>query len=426
MSNITAVILAGGIGKRFVPFITDKTLFPFMGKSLLERTLQMVANTGIKNVVIAVNQYNRDWIGEAQSLFPEINFTAVTQIEPKGMGDALLSLREVLPAKDIIVMNAGDMVDEKLLRELLDFIPNRSVVLTGRRTATYQPLGYFSLDENGKITGIVEKPGADNMPSDLANLVFHYFSNAGKLLDFVADAQTNASGDTDDVYERALDRLIKEGGVEVYTYDGPWQKLKFGSHVLDMVSYFLSPVLRNISDKAQVAPTATINGEVVVSSGAKILDGAIIQGPCWIGPNAIIGNNALVRQSIIEEGAVVGFGSEIVRSYVGAGSDLHHAYVGDSVLERKVHFGFNAHTANYRFDHESVAMKWTTGKTDSGRDKLGALIATGTEVGVNATIFPGICIGTESIIYPACVVYDAVPDRSIVKEKRGQVIEKAV
>ncbi|MCD8484623.1 NTP transferase domain-containing protein [Candidatus Woesebacteria bacterium] len=422
-AEVTAVILAGGVGKRFVPFKTDKTLFPFLGQSLLERTLGMVSKAGIQSVIVAVNPYNQTWVQAAQTRFPELNITTQLQEKPQGMGDALLTLRDLLPEQHIVVMNAGDMVTPDLLNNLLNTADGKETVLTGMYTPEYQPLGYFVLDENEKVVGIMEKPGADNMPSHLSNLVFHYFADAQGFVSLVADAQATATAESDDVYEQALDRLMKTQPVDVFRYEGPWQKLKFGYHVLDMIEFFLQPLSRDISAEAEIAPTAVVNGEVVVAPGARILDGAIVQGPCYIGPNALIGNNALVRNSIVETGAVVGFGSEVVRSYVGPKCDLHHAYVGDSVLEEGVHFGFNAHTANYRFDHQPVPMKWVTGKTETPKNKLGALIAKNTEIGVNASLLPGVCIGTKAVIYPATVVFAAVPDHAVVKENRTQTIE---
>ncbi len=421
MSTVTAVILAGGIGKRFVPFVTDKTLFPFLGQSLLARTLSMVAKAGITQVVVAANRYNEAWLTqEAPALFPELSIKVGVQPQPQGMGDALLAIRSLLPSQDILIMNAGDMVESHLLTELLTLTPGKPAVLTGRVTPTYQPLGYFSLNQAGQITGIQEKPGADQMPSDLANLVFHYFHEARQFIDLVAAQQQIATAATDDVYEQALNRLIEQGGVEVYRYDGPWQKLKYGHHVLDMVNYLLQPLQHFISPEAKIAAGATLNGEVVIEAGAQVLDGAIIQGPCWIGPDVIIGNNALVRQSIVEAGTTIGFGCEIVRSYVGPQCDLHHAYIGDSVLERQVHFGFNAHTANYRLDQQSIKVKWGENELDSSRNKLGALIAAGTEIGVNTSLMPGVCVGTQAVVYPATVVYDSVPDHTALKEKREQ------
>lgn len=415
--NVTAVILAGGIGKRFAPFITDKTLFPFMGQSLLERTLHMVAAAGITNAVVATNAYNHDWVVEQSYSIPGLSITALRQETPNGMGGALLALRDILPKQDILVMNAGDMVDDRLLPGLLQSLEGHKVVVTGMEQPNYQPAGYFQLDGD-KVIGIAEKPGADNMPSTLMNLVFHYFSQPGEFLDLLAEKQ--AASDADDIYEQALTELMQQGDVGFFRYQGGWQKLKFGYHVLDMVQFFLARQAPYVDPSAEIADSAILNGPVVVGAGAKILDGAILQGPCWIGPNAIIGNNALVRQSLVEANATIGFGSEIVRSYIGADCDLHHAYVGDSVLEHHVHFGFNAHTANYRLDKSPITLKWTHAEYPSDKVKLGACVAAHAEVGVNVSIMPGLAIGHHAVLYPGTVVYQPVGDKMALREQRAQ------
>lgn len=73
MSSFTAVILAGGIGKRFTPFVSDKTLFPFFGESLLERTIRMLADAGVQKVIVASNSTNHDWLKqEAPQRLPDL------------------------------------------------------------------------------------------------------------------------------------------------------------------------------------------------------------------------------------------------------------------------------------------------------------------------------------------------------------------
>jgi NDP-sugar pyrophosphorylase family protein len=420
MSNITAVVLAGGIGKRFLPFIHDKTLFPFMGQSLLERTLRMVERAGIQDVIITTNPFNAPWVEANRTRFA-LNITTHAQQEPKGMGDAMLTLKHILPSTGIIVMNAGDMVGEHLLPELIDRIGNHDVVLTGLETPTYQPLGYFSLD-NDRITGIIEKPGAENMPSNLANLVFHYFADPKDFVTRIEAATQNATPESDDIYEQALNTLMNTKSVGFYRYVGPWQKLKFGYHVLDMSEFFLKNLKGFVDPTAQVSSTAVLNDRVHVGAGAKIMDGAVIQGPCFIGPNVIVGNNALVRQSIVEENSVIGFGSEIVRSYIGGECDLHHAYVGDSVLEEKVHFGYGAHTANFRLDKGFITVKQFANSLESTRNKLGVLMAKKVEVGVNVSFLPGVTVGTNVFIYPGAIVHSAIPDSHILKYVQTQEV----
>jgi NDP-sugar pyrophosphorylase family protein len=415
--SLTAVILAGGIGKRFAPYITDKTLFPFMGQPLLERTLRSIAAAGIPRAIVATNAYNHEWVEENAKSIKGLKITAHRQEEPNGMAGALLSLQDVLPEKDIIVMNAGDMVEESLLHGLVKAVKGQTAMVTGMDRADYQPVGYLIMDGD-RVVGIAEKPGADNMPSTLINLVFHYFSSPGEFLDLLNAKQ--AVSENDDIYERALSTMMERGDVGVYRYSGRWQKLKFGFHVLDMVEYFLADLQPSIDPTAMVAPSAKIIGNVVISAGAKVFDGAIISGPCYIGPNAIVGNGALVRSSIVEAGATVGFGSEVARSYVGASCDLHHAYVGDSVLEHHVHFGFNAHTANYRLDQQPITLKWSTAEYPSEKIKLGACIAAHTEIGVNVSIMPGTAIGHHAVLYPATVAYEPVGDNMLLKEERTQ------
>lgn len=408
--SYTAVILAGGVGKRFRPFVTDKTLFPFMGESLLQRTLDMVEQSGIQKVVIATNRWNDSWVRQyAQD--SQLEFQIHQQSAPNGMADALLSLRELLPEDNMVVMNAGDMVAPHLLPELLKQA-HHAVTVTGMEVPTYLPLGYFELDGD-TVVAIHEKPGADKMPSHLANLVFHVFAEPDAFLNQLEKLQHHQTGD--DIYELALTALMQDRQVGLYRYTGPWQKLKFGDHVLDMSRFFLQRLRPYQHDSVQVARSAVLNGTVHLSEGVRVLDGAVIQGPCWIGANVIIGNNALVRDSIIEADSVVGYGSEVVRSYVGPSCDLHHAYVGDSVLEKAVHFGYGAHTANLRFDQQPIRVKLGDSTLKTDKIKLGALIASGAEVGVNSSLMPGITLGTDSLVHPATVVNEAVADRTSVK-----------
>lgn len=424
-SNVTAVILAGGIGSRFKPFATNKTLFPFLNKPVIQHTLEMVAHSGLKNIVIATSDDNHEWLETyARESLSGITVTLKKQAEALGMADALLALEDVLPESNIVIMNAGDLVGEHLLPEFLSQLGDQYAVITGMVTPTYQPLGYLVLDGE-RVTGVMEKPGADNMPSDVANLMFHYFSQPGEFISKLKELQVGA--DSDDIYEQALTELMQANDFGVYRYTGPWQKLKYGHHVLSMTEFFLKEIKAFQHESAQVHESATVEGEVYLDANARVHAGATIIGPAYIGPNVIIGNGSLVRQSIVEADAVVGYGSEIARSYVGPKSDLHHAYVGDSVLENAVHFGYGSHTANLRFDQKNVPVKFPDGTViDSERNKLGALMASKSELGVNSSLLPGVTIGAESVVYPGSIVHQSIGDRQILKWKQEQsVVERA-
>ncbi|MDP4011652.1 MAG: hypothetical protein Q8P72_05510, partial [Candidatus Roizmanbacteria bacterium] len=139
------------------------------------------------------------------------------------------------------------------------------------------------------------------------------------------------------------------------------------------------------------------------------------KGPAYIGRGVKIGNHALVRQSSIEEGSVVGFGSEVVRSYVGPGCMLHHNFVGDCVLESNVNPSWGTTFANWRLDNNDIRTKIEDEEIDSGRKKIGAIVADGAFLGVNCSVMPGVTIGANAKIYPGKLVTSAVSKGEILR-----------
>jgi NDP-sugar pyrophosphorylase family protein len=127
----------------------------------------------------------------------------------------------------------------------------------------------------------------------------------------------------------------------------------------------------------------------------------------------IVGNHTLIRDSIIEADSVIGFGSEVARSYIGPKCMLHHNFIGDSVLEAEVNPSYGTCTANLRFDGQKVRCRiHRSGSNDllldTNKDKLGAIMAKGVFLGVNCSILPGITLGERATAYPSSVINKAI------------------
>ena len=58
--DLIAVVLAGGVGKRFWPIRTYKSMMPFLGKSLLEYNILRLVNAGIHTIFIILKQEDRE------------------------------------------------------------------------------------------------------------------------------------------------------------------------------------------------------------------------------------------------------------------------------------------------------------------------------------------------------------------------------
>jgi UDP-N-acetylglucosamine diphosphorylase / glucose-1-phosphate thymidylyltransferase / UDP-N-acetylgalactosamine diphosphorylase / glucosamine-1-phosphate N-acetyltransferase / galactosamine-1-phosphate N-acetyltransferase len=225
---------------------------------------------------------------------------------------------------------------------------------------------------------------------------------------FTAVEAERAIPGADDAYERALSRLMQDREIRAVPYRGRWQALKYPWHTLDVMDMLLERWTQGLESPGPDYEQR--EDGVFIGRDVRIFPGAYVVGPALIGHNSVIGHNALVRGSIVGPRCVVGFGSEVARSYLAAGVELHHNYVGDSVLDRDTGMGYGAVTANYRLDGRTVPMFAGNERIDTGRMKLGVALGAGARLGVNASTMPGVRVGAGAIIGPNLRVTRDVPE----------------
>jgi len=423
------IILAGGEGKRMWPIQTDKCLIPFLGKPLLYHNLAQIKQNVDGEFIIVANPQSKDPVEKvAQEL--ELNYTIAIQREPKGMADAILSAKDLIDG-ELLVLNAEDQLDPKIYKAVMNV--KADVVVGSLKVDKYFPGGYIKatgdptssakggLRGAGRVQAIVEKPGEGNEPSSLVKLVVDYFQDGTKLIRYLQ----STTSDKDDVYEKALDKMIADGiGVKFAKYSGIWIPLKYPWQILDILGALLSKIEQKISSGANVSDKAIITGPVVIEDGAKVFEGAVIKGPCYIGKNCIVGNNSMVRESNLEEGCVTGFSSDITRSYIGANCWFHTNYVGDCVIEGDFGMGSGAVLANLRLDDHTIRVHANGELIDSGRHKLGLIVGKGSRVGVNASTMPGARIGSNSLVGPGVVLKEDVKDNTKILVKQEYTLSQ--
>lgn len=401
----TVVVLAGGVNRRFWP-LRAKSLFPLCGQTLLERLVRGLAAAGCRRFVVVASPETVAAVEEVTRPLPA-DVTVAVQPEPRGMGDALLTAARVLPELTrgpLVVSQAHDVVEPTLYQAFLTRASrgDSDGLLTGKRVHEYFPGGYLTV-EGERVTGLVEKPEPGQEPSDLVNLVLHWHRHPERLLSAIRDAYQQPDR-TDDHYERAVAALLPALRYEVFPYEGEWRALKYPWHVLGVMEL----LLRELRPPAELPDG--VSGPVVLEEGARLLPGARVVGPAWIGAGTVIGTNALVRGSVIGREAEIGYGCEVARSYVGDGCTLHHAYVGDSVLDRGVGLGFGTVTGNWPFYPPPVRSTVDGARLRTGLPKLGAVIGAGSRTGIGVLINPGVKIGAGTFIGPGVVVSHDVPD----------------
>jgi bifunctional UDP-N-acetylglucosamine pyrophosphorylase/glucosamine-1-phosphate N-acetyltransferase len=407
MTQPTVLVLAGGAATRFWP-LRDKLFIELGAHSLLERHLRILRDLGCDRFVVVTRPEMKPTV-EAIGRALGVDLSVAVQPAAKGMADAVLCAAPLLPEGPLYVTQPHDVVEKRLHAELLGAWARRPDGLAGliaaARVKSYFPGGYLTL-EGERLTGILEKPSRGQEPSDLVNLVDHVFASSRQVSEALAEEA--AKPGADDTYERALTRLMAKGQFRAHVYEGHWQALKYPWQLLDVMAEALDLWRRRVESPGPEYEQR--EDGVFVGRDVRILPGAHVVGPALIGHGTLIGQNALVRGSVVGPRCVVGFGSEVARSYLAEGVELHHNYVGDSVFDREATMGFGAVTANYRIDGRTVPSAIADARIDTERMKLGAILGAGVRVGVNTSLMPGVKIGAGALIGAGIRVTRDVPE----------------
>jgi len=155
-----------------------------------------------------------------------------------------------------------------------------------------------------------------------------------------------------------------------------------------------------IARNAVVAPTASLNGPLIIDQEAEVRHCAYIRGNAIVGKGAVVGNSTELKNVILFNKVQV----------------PHYNYVGDSILGYRAHLGAGSITSNVKSDKTLVAVKRGEISIDTGLKKMGAIIGDGVEVGCNSVLNPGTVIGRNSNIYPISRVRGIVPENCVYKD----------
>jgi NDP-sugar pyrophosphorylase family protein len=156
-----AVILAGGLGQRLMPFtkIIPKPLLPIGEKSVLEIQLERLKMHGFKKIYLATN-YKSEYI---ENYFRDNSPEGVTMLfsrENKPLGTAGPLLKEQLD-EPFVVMN-GDILSLIDFGKLYGFAREKDTVLTVAIKQMIIPFNFGNIFFEGDyVTGIEEKPNIE-------------------------------------------------------------------------------------------------------------------------------------------------------------------------------------------------------------------------------------------------------------------------
>ncbi len=158
--------------------------------------------------------------------------------------------------------------------------------------------------------------------------------------------------------------------------------------------------------EGSIHPNAVIEGVLELGEGSVIKSGTLIEGHIRIGKNCIIGPNAYLRGCCsVGDDSKVGHAVEVKDSIIGRQVFISHlTYIGDSLIEDDVNLGGGCITSNFRHDAGEIRMMHEGKLCQTGRNKLGAHIQSGSRIGCNSVILPGRTIPPMSWIEAGTIV----------------------
>lgn len=196
----TAVIPAGGLGSRFLPFSRSvpKELLPLVDTPVLDAVVTECARSGIERVILVIAPGKESLAayfrpsprvearlrsqGRAAELDalrrPEglARVEVVVQADPKGNGHAVLMAREAVGDEPFAMLWGDDIVTGQTpaLRQMLNVRERLGGSVAGAARFDRQLASRYGVfaghPERGafRVTGMVEKPAPADAPSDLA------------------------------------------------------------------------------------------------------------------------------------------------------------------------------------------------------------------------------------------------------------------
>ncbi len=332
-----AILLAGGKGTRLRPLTihTPKPIVPIFDRPFLHYQLDLLKQVPeIDEVILSLNYQPRrieEIFGDGSDSGLAIKY--VVEPAPLGTAGAVRYAGESLH-ESVVVFN-GDVLTEVNLGDVIALHRARRAKATIVLTPVENPAAYglVETDADGNIRRFLEKPKADEITCNTINAGIYVLE---------PDTFDRIPKDTPWSIERSFfPSLIERHETFVaYVYRGYWIDIGTPEKYMQ--------VHRDIMDarftSLKRAPWAGAKGATWVAPDARIEEGAVVEGPCFvdaqtvvkagarIGPYSVVGKHCHIEEHAAVERAIVWANTRISQD----------ATVRESILGRHCHVGRNA------------------------------------------------------------------------------------
>ena len=397
-----ALILAAGKGTRMWPLTEDipKPLLPISGIPIIKRQIDELKKVGVKKLYILIGyQMNEisDYIDKTET---EIEVNYIIQEKQKGTGHAVKMAENKIKGS-FYCLNGDIIINAKNLKKI-----NRCKDMAMMVTTVDDGSNFGAVKQkNGYLVSIIEKGKSGKCKINAGIFIFNE-----SIFTAIDNTKKSIRGE----YELTDALELVSNQIEVIEFEGEWKDI---GNPWDLISANENYIDNNKEEiNGKIEDNVIVNGNIVLGKGSIIKSGTYVEGNVWIGENCVVGPNAYLRKGTVLCGTnKIGAFSEIKNSIFLEGAKApHHNYVGDSIIGQNSNLGSGTKIANLRFDKRTIEVKHKGKKIDSGRRKLGAIIGSNVNTGINASINAGTILGNYTKIGPNALVSGTYESKSTI------------
>jgi len=322
-----AMILAGGLSTRLYP-LTKQVPKPLVPVALAPNAVHVIrhlASFGYDEIALNVHYHAQaivDRLGEGSAYGVRLHY--LHERELLGSAGAVKQMQDFLSSDDFVVIGCDDLTNLPL-NVLVDFHKERGALATiglvpRERVEQY---GVVLTANDGRITGFQEKPAPGTERSKAVNTGVYVFSPS--IFDHIPpETFIDFGKDVFPALQKANAAFYGYDAAHAYwcdigTIDEYWRAT---TDVLTGRFPVEGTPATGIDASAVIAPSATVEGDVLIGERAVIDEKARIVGPTVISAGAHIGPKASVENSILWDRAVVGEGARVTRTIAGINYDI--------------------------------------------------------------------------------------------------------
>jgi len=348
-----AILLAGGKGTRLRPLTlhTPKPIVPIFDRPFLQYQIDLLRQVPeIDQVILSLNYQPRrieEVFGDGAEFGIQVRY--VVEPTPLGTGGAIRYAAGPHTGEPIVVFN-GDVFTDVDLSAVLALHRERKARATIVLTPVDNPSAYglVETDADGNVLRFLEKPSPDQIVCDTINAGIYVLE---------PDTLSRIPADTPFSIERGyFPGLVQDGETFVaHISRGYWLDIgtpeKYRQAHNDIMA-----------GRYDAHPFRGRAGTPLVAPDARIEDGAVLDGPCFvgsetvvkrgarIGPHSVIGRNCHIGEDAVIQGAIL---------WPNCWVD-NEARLGETIAGRHCHFGRNVDVgAGTLFGDKSVVTDYS-------------------------------------------------------------------